>query len=170
MSGRRESWIETFRALGEAFFEVLRAELALLLQSWKVWGRSWLIVALLAAAVLGLLFWLLGLLAVAVVHGFMVGLGLQLWQSALLTAGLLLLLIAAAAIAGYVLARRFENPAAAARHRLDDHRTWLRERVLLESPTPPRRAAELEEGESHDRAQQGDEAGAGAAGEPPRRA
>ena len=82
MARRRDSWLEMVRALGEAFFEVVRAELAVVRETVKAWGKSWGVALGIAALLLFVLFWVLGLLAVAVVHGLMAWRGLALWQAA----------------------------------------------------------------------------------------
>ena len=160
---RRRDWVEIVRNLGEAFFGVVRAELAVVAESAKAWGKTWLVALAIAAVALVALFWFLGLLAVAVVHGVMVWRALALWQAALLVAGALLLLIAAAGVAIYLLARRFDDPVTATRGRLDDHLGWWNERIILEEE-PSRH---LSEGESHEASEQRDETGPGPASEPP---
>lgn len=159
---RRRDWMETIRALGEAFADVARAELAVVSETVKAWGKSWLIALAIVAAMLSGLFWSLGLLTVAVVHGLMRWRDLELWQAALLTAGALLLLIVAAGGVVYFLARRFDSPVAATRRRLDDHLGWWNERVFL-----PDETRHLSEGESDETAEQRDAASPGAAAEPP---
>lgn len=176
MARRRDSWLEMFRALGEAFVEVVRAELAVVEESAKAWGKSWGIVLAIVALLLFALFWTLGLVTAAVVHGLMVWCGLALWQAALVTAGALLLLVVAGAAVAFTLARRYEDPVAATRRRLDDHRGWWTQRLFLEpGADEPRSISErpvserpASEGESDEAAhEQGDGSGPGATGEPP---
>ncbi len=189
MARRRDSWLEMFRDLGEAFFDVVRAELAVVQATAKAWGKSWGIAVGIVALLLFALFWTLGLLTTAAVHGLMVWRDLALWQAALAIAGALLLLIAAGALVVYFLARRYESPVAATRRRVDDHLGWWNQRLFLESgaetsdgessdgessdaetsdrplPVGQRPASE---GESDEAAhEQGDGAGPGAAPEPP---
>ena len=160
MARRRDSWLEMARNLGEAFYAVVLAELEVVRETVKAWGKSWGIALAIAALVLFGLFWFLGLLTVAVVHGLMAWRDLVLWQAALVTAGAILLLAAAAAAVIYFLVRRYESPVAAARRRVDDHRRWWHDRVAPESP-------QLSEGESHEAHEQGDGASPGPASEPP---
>ncbi len=163
MARRRDNWLEMIRALGEAFFDVVRAELAVVRETVKAWGKSWGIALGIVALLLFALFWTLGLVTVAVVHGLMVWRSLALWQSALVTAGVLLLLIAVGAVTVYFLARRYEDPVTAARRRLDDHRGWWDQRLFLDSGADKSLAVSerpASEGESDEAAhEQADEAG-----------
>lgn len=157
MARQRDQWLDLFRALGEVFLGVLRAEIAVVVEQGKSWGRNCLIALVFFSSMIFLLFWFLGMLAVALVHALMAGLDLELWQAALLSAGALLLLMAIAGVIGYFLARRYESPVAAARGRFDDNRQWLQTRILGE----PERAAFPSEGESDETTDEGDGKGAG---------
>jgi len=163
---QRESWLDLFRALGEALLDVLRAELAVVWEHWRIWGRNWLVAAALFAVVLFLTFWLSGLLVVAVVHGIMAGFDLELWQAALLTAAALVLLMTAIAGVGWLLAKRPENPVATVRRQLDEHRTWLDGKILGEKESRPA-AKRLAEGGDDGGTEQADTTGDGPAGQPP---
>lgn len=156
----RDGWLDVFRGLGEALLDVWRAEVDLLWEHWRAWGKNVAVAVALAAVVLFLSFWLSGLLAIAVVHGVMELWDLALWQAALVTAGALLLVMAALALAAYLLARRTEAPVAVTRRRLADHGGWLGERILGK-----RLVTSGDEGD--DSAESKDATGDGAAGEPP---
>lgn len=170
--GRRKSqkqqdgWLDLFRSLGEALLDVLRAELAVIWEYWRIWGRNWLVAAVLFVMVLFLTFWLSGLLVVALVHGVMAGFGLELWQAALATAAALLLVMTAIAGVGWVLAKRPENPVATLRRQLDEHRTWLDGKILGEKESRPT-AKGLAEGDDDGGTEQADTTGDGPAGQPP---
>lgn len=123
-------WIETFRGLGEALLEVLRAEVSTLQEDLTRSGRiAGGALALLGAALV-LLFWIVGLLVfalVAVLH-----IWLPLWASALIV---LALFTGAAALLGWLGVRRFkqvENPVQTVRRRVDDHLDWWQNTLLRE--------------------------------------
>ncbi len=162
----RGSWLDLFRTLGESLLDVLRAELAVIWEQWRVWGRNWLIAAVLFLVVLFLTFWLSGLLVVALVHGVMDAFELELWQAALLTAAALLLLMGILAGGGLLLAKRSENPMTAVRRQLDDNRAWLDGKILGEPESRPV-ANRLAEGEDDGGREQTDTAGEGPAGPSP---
>ena len=165
-AARQRGWLDLFRDLGEALLEVLRAELTVVWEHWRLTGRNWIVAGVLFAMVLFLTFWLSGLLVVALVHGVMDGLELELWQAALLTAAALLLLMGALAAGGLFLAKRSESPVAAVRRRLDDHRTWLDGKILGEREAKPA-AGRLAEGDDDGGTKQADSTGDGPAGRPP---
>lgn len=164
---RRDSWIETFRALGDSFLDVLDAELAVVREGVKAWGKSWAFAAACFAVVLFFLFWLLGLVTVAAVHGLMVWQELDLWQAALLVAALVLLVMAIAGGVGYALCRRHADPVTLTRERIGDHRGWWQEQIFLESGTAAVERSQISEGESDGAREQKDDRGSGAASEPP---
>jgi hypothetical protein len=118
-------WIETFRGLGEALLDVLRAEVATLQEDLTRSGRiAGGALALLGAALV-LLFWVFAL--VAVLH-----IWLPLWASALIV---LALFTGAAALLGWLGVRRFkqvENPVQTVRRRVDDHLDWWQNTLLRE--------------------------------------
>jgi hypothetical protein len=123
-------WIETFRGLGEALLDVLRAEVATLQEDLTRSGRiAGGAMALLGAALI-LLFWIVGLLIfalVAVLH-----IWLPLWASALIV---LALFAGTAGILGWLGVRRFkqvENPMQTVRRRVDDHLDWWQNTLLRE--------------------------------------
>ncbi len=145
---------------------MLRAELTVVWEHWRIWGRNWLVAAVLFAAVLFLTFWLSGLLVVALVHGVMDGFELELWQAALVTAAALLLLMTVIAGVGWLLAKRPENPVATVRRQLDEHRTWLDGKILGERESRPA-ATRLAEGGNDGGTEQADTTGDGPAGQPP---
>ena len=132
MGGRRDSWRETFRAFGEAVVEVLRAEAALVAETWKRSGRELGKVAgiVVAAGYLGLVC-LPSLLLFALLTGLHSGLGWPLWGAALAVAALVVVLVVVlVAIARYLMTNRLENPVTTVKERVADHRAWWDERIL----------------------------------------
>ena len=137
MKRRRESWLEVFRSLGEAFFEVLRAELGVLSEHWKRAGAH-------LAIVVGLFVTAFGLLAVggtlaiyttvALVHELT---GWSWGRSGGVVTLTVLLLAALLATIGYWRLQRIESPAMAFKDRLDDHVDWWKAGVLRDDNALP---------------------------------
>jgi hypothetical protein len=132
MKRRRSEWVEIFEALGEAFFAVLRSEGAVL---WRDLWEGSLRRALCALGlffVAGCLFFVLVALAVtAAVLGVAALWELPAWQATLYVAfAVFALVILLGAVGYYFFWKRFENPLATLRARLDDHVGWWRERLL----------------------------------------
>ena len=121
-------WIETFRGLGEALLEVLRAEVATLQEDLTRSGRIAGGALVLLGAALVLSFWVVGLLVftlVAVLHHW-----LELWAAALIV---LVVFAITAGLLGWFGLRRFkrvENPVATFRRRVDDHLDWWQNTLL----------------------------------------
>lgn len=130
MGQRRASWGEVLRALGEAFIEVLRAEMAVLAEQWKVAGILLACALALAGGALFSVFWLLGLLVLAAVDLVRKVQEWQLWQASLAVAALLLLLMMMALLVAWLLVRRLENPLDAVRERMNDHLGWWQDNLL----------------------------------------
>lgn len=159
MGGRRDNWRETFRAFGEAVVEVLRAEAALVTETWARSGRELGKVAgiVVAAGFLALVC-LPSLLLFALLTGLHSGLGWPLWGAALAVAALVVVVVVVLmAIARYLMANRFENPVATVKERVADHRAWWDERILAQG---------TEEGDADGALDTGDRE----SGEPPARA
>lgn len=132
MKRRRSEWVEIFEALGEAFFAVLRSEGAVL---WRDLWEGSLRRALVALGIFlltgCLLFMLVALLTTASVLGVAAIWDLPVWQATLLVAGAVFSLAVILGAVGYfAFLKRFENPLATFRARLDDHLEWWRERLL----------------------------------------
>lgn len=140
MATSRDSWIEIFRALGQAFLDVVRAEVDLLAEQWKRWGAKAAIAAgLTALALVLVLIYLPGLLIFALIEGLHSTTELSLWGATLLVAVLITVLAMLLAGAGFLIVRSEKQPFAAAKGRFDDHLDWWRSK-MLEGP------AELEGG------------------------
>jgi Putative Actinobacterial Holin-X, holin superfamily III len=132
-----QGWIELFRSLGQALFEVVRAEAEALGEDFRRSGVRLLRgVALLGgAAAVG--FWTLGLLLFALIAVLMIW--LQPWAAALIVAGLFVAAAGLLAALGLRELRRLESPAASVRRRVSDHLDWWQTRLLGE-PVPVRAA------------------------------
>jgi hypothetical protein len=116
--------------LAEAEIEATREEIA------RVWRGAWVAAALVGVAV-GLGFWVLALLAYALVA--VLERWLAPWGAALVVAGGFLLLALALAAAAWRLARRLENPLDIALRHLREHLEWWRREVSLGAPGPEAR-------------------------------
>ncbi len=132
MGDRQASWRDTFRALGEALIEVLRAEAAVVGETWKRSGRELgKVLAIVVTAGYLALICLPTLLLAALVSGLIEAFGWPLWATALVvTAVVCLVIFILVRVAVYLMTRRFESPASTMRHRVEDHRAWWSERIL----------------------------------------
>ena len=122
------AWLEMFRSLGQALFEVWKAELAELGaelgKSGKHLGKA--IAAFVVVAFV--FFWF-----VAATYYFFVqvlDIWLPMWAAAGIPWLLMLLLMAAAGGWGYLQLKKFDNPAETVRRRVDEHKEWWNERML----------------------------------------
>lgn len=141
MANRRDTWRDSFVALGEALIGVLRAELAVIAEAWKGSLRHLgialgmfavagyiALVCLPALLIFALVLGLQRLLAWTFAHW---GMAWPLWASALVVAALVALVV-------YLIVRmavkrlrdRFESPVATVQERVADHTAWWNERVL----------------------------------------
>jgi putative superfamily III holin-X len=125
-------WIETFRGLGEALLDVLRAELGTLKEDLSRSGRHLGVALGLLGAVLVVLFWWLGLLITLLVA--VLAIWLQLWAATLVV---LLLFTAGAGLLAWLGMRRLrqvENPVETVRRHVDDHLEWWQNNLLRDRP------------------------------------
>lgn len=129
----RITWIGAFRALGDAVFDLVRAEVSALFREWK---RAGIELAKILAIVLGVLvicFYLPFLVLFALVDGVAVWWGWPMWGAALAVFGFAVLIIAAlGAVAAWIWNRRLVGPTVSLQRRLDDHRDWWQRRIYLE--------------------------------------
>lgn len=122
------AWLEMFRSLGQALFEVWKAELAELGtelgKSGKHLGKA--IAAFVVVAFV--LFWAVMALYIFIVALFTKLLG-PVWATGL---GLLIFVLVMAALGlwGYLQLKKFDNPAETVRRRVDEHKEWWNERML----------------------------------------
>jgi hypothetical protein len=129
----RTTWIGAFRALGDAVLDLVRAEVAALLQEWK---RAAVELAKVLAIVFGVLlicFYLPFLVLFALVDGVSQWWGWPMWSSALAVFGFAILIIAAlGAVAAWIWNRRLVGPTISLQRRIDDHSDWWQRRIFLE--------------------------------------
>lgn len=123
-------WIETFRGLGEALLEVLRAEVATLQDDLTRSGRIAGGALVLLGAALVLSFWVVGLLIFFLVAGLHHW--LELWLAALIVFGVFLLMTLLFGWLGLRRFKRVENPVETFRRRVDDHLDWWQNTLLRE--------------------------------------
>jgi len=121
-------WIDTFRGLGEALLDVLRAEVATLQEDLTRSGRIAGGALILLGAALVLSFWVVGLLIFAAIVGLATV--MPLWAASLIV---LLVFLIATAILGWMGVNRLkqvENPVETFRRRVDDHLDWWQNTLL----------------------------------------
>ena len=152
----RDSWRDSFRSVGVALLDVVRAELAVVGDSLKRSSRELGIgVALAIGAAFLFVVCVPALLILSAVAGLHSGLGWPLWGAALAVAGGVAVIGGIlGALAWYVMSRRFENPVATVQNRVADHVAWWNQRILTDETTL---------GESNEDPEPGD----GTSGEPP---
>ena len=139
-----DDWVALLRAVGEAFFEVLKAEGDLVRRRIERSFRDLAIALALLFVTACLFFVFLGLVLFGLVHAIEHLTGLELWQAfGAVALGAAVVMALLASVAYFVFLRRFENPVVTARRRFDDHVTWWRESLLRDE-------AALPEGESHE--------------------
>jgi hypothetical protein len=133
----RQSWSETFRALGAAVLGLLKAEIEALERELARSGKSLALGLGFFAAAAALAFWTLGVATYFAVQ--LLAVWLPLWAASLVVTGVFAAATGALAFAGLKKLERFENPLSTARRRLDDHIDWWQNDLL--APAPPRRVS-----------------------------
>jgi hypothetical protein len=123
-------WIELFRSLGQALFEVLRAEAEALGEDLRRSGGQLLRGLALCGGAAAVGFWTLGVLVLALIA--VLAIWLPPWAAALIVAALFASTAGLLAALGWRQLRRLETPAASIRRRLDDHLDWWQSRLLAE--------------------------------------
>ncbi len=138
MAGDRDSWRQTFRSVGAALTDVVRAELDVIGERLKDSGRGLGIsLGLVVAAGFLILICVPALLVLAAVAGLHSGLDWPLWGAALAVGGFVAAIgLGLAAVARYVMVHRFENPVAMVQDRYTDHVAWWNQRILSDENTP----------------------------------
>ena len=139
----RQSWSETFRALGSAVLSLVKAELAALERDLARSGKSVAVGAALLGGAAAFGFWTLGVATYFLIQ--LVALWLPLWAASLVVTALFAAVAGILAAVGLHKLKSFENPLTTARRRLDDHVDWWQSR-LLEPPAAPRRQVDREAG------------------------
>lgn len=131
-----DDWFDLFRALGNAFFAVLRSEWEILKQRWGKSAKELGVAVGLfgGAAICGAV----GLILVLVTLILVLNIWLEPWQSGLAVTAFCFVAAAVLALVGrWVVVSRFENPVESAKQRLGEHVTWWRHRLLQEVETLP---------------------------------
>lgn len=129
-----QGWIELFRSLGQALFEVLRAEARALGEDFRRSGGELArgLALLGGAAALG--FWTLGALILALIA--VLAIWLPPWAAALIVTVLFAGAAGLLALLGMRRLRRLESPAESIRQRVSDHLDWWHHRLLAEPAVP----------------------------------
>lgn len=132
MDQPRDSWRDTVRAVGEALIDLLRAEAAVVGESWQRSARELRTIATIGVVLAYLaLICLPTLLIVALLMGLSEGLGWPMWGAALTVAGVVALVaLILMSIIRQRVKSRLESPAATLRHRFADHRAWWNDRIV----------------------------------------
>jgi Putative Actinobacterial Holin-X, holin superfamily III len=130
-----QGWIELFRSLGEALFEVLRAEAEALGEDFRRSGRDLARALALLGGAAAVGFWTLGVVVAALVA--VLAIWLQPWAAALIAAAIFAAVAGLLAALGLRRLRRLESPAESVRRRVSDHVAWWRTRLLAETAPPP---------------------------------
>lgn len=137
MHGHRESWLEILRSLGEAFLEVVQAEIGVVLEHWKRSGLHMAIIVALFVFAFGFLA-IGGTLGVYTVVAMLHEMAGWSWaRSGGTVAFTVFLLAGLCAGIGYLRLRRLESPAAAFRDRVSDHMDWWKVGILKEDQKLP---------------------------------
>ncbi|HXO25958.1 MAG TPA: phage holin family protein [Thermoanaerobaculia bacterium] len=129
-----QGWIELFRSLGQALFEVLRAEARALGEDFRRSGAELArgLALLGGAAALG--FWTLGALVLTLIA--VLAIWLPPWAAALIVTALFAGAAGLLALLGIRRLQRFESPAESIRQRVSDHLDWWNHRLLAEPAVP----------------------------------
>lgn len=127
------SWVEMFRALGQALIEVFKAELAEMSEELGVSAKhlGWALAFFGAAAFLT--FWMLP--AFMFLAGLVLAIWLPAWAAALIVVVFFLLVMAILGFLGYRRIRKLENPVETVRQRYDEHKEWWNDRLLPQEGT-----------------------------------
>ena len=131
------NWSASLQALGGAFGELARAELAALGDDLSRSGRRLGGALLLLVAALFFLFWALGLLVFLGVE--VAGLWLPRWAAVAVVLGVVLLIVAVLGAVGRHRLKRLETPAVMVRRRWTSHRDWWLEQFPEGAPAGRRR-------------------------------
>ena len=132
--GRRgQEWQERLLGLREALGELYAAEADALSRDLARWGKGFVGALLLALAALALGFWLLAVLVGLVVA--VLAIWLPLWAATLVTAGILLAVVAALGWVAWKRLSALGGPLGRVQRRWRDHWDWWNERVLY-APEP----------------------------------
>ena len=123
-------WIELFRSLGQALFEVLRAEAAALGEDFRRSGSQLLRGLALCGGAAAVGFWTLGVVVATLIA--VLAIWLPPWAAALIVMALFGATAGLLAALGWRQLRQLETPAASIRRRVEDHLEWWQHRLLAE--------------------------------------
>jgi Putative Actinobacterial Holin-X, holin superfamily III len=125
-------WLDLFRNLGDAFLELVGAELDALAEDFRRGGQNAARAALLVAIafVLAILAW--SLFTVALVWGL--SLVMRGWLAALLVGAVYALVAIACAVGARSRWRALEPPLDTVRRRWHEQNSWFRQRLLAAAP------------------------------------
>lgn len=130
MGQRRDEWVDIFRALGEAFFAVLRSEWDVVRHSWSGALRN-ILLAVIYFVVAGVFAILLVLLLTTAAVLYLHGRGFSPWAATLIVAGTVVgIMLILVSVAYFLHLRHFKNPIATAKQSFADHMHWWREHLL----------------------------------------
>lgn len=129
-----QGWIELFRSLGQALFEVLRAEAQALGDDFRRSGRQLLLALALLGAAAAIGFWTVGVVVLTLIAVLMIW--LPAWAAALIVLALFVAVAGLLATLGVLRLRRLESPAESIRRRVADHLDWWEHRLLAEPAVP----------------------------------
>lgn len=124
------SWMEQFRALGQSYLDLVRAEWDQLLAELMVSARKLGIGSALLIAAGMVAFWFVAVLTFFLIT--LVAIWLPLWASSGIVLLILLLLMGILAGIGISRLKAIENPADTVGRRWDDHLDWWENRLLAE--------------------------------------
>lgn len=129
MSGLR-GWVRRVRGVGEAFLDVLRAEVATAAEELGRSGRALVRALALLAAAAGVAFWVIGLLLYFAVE--LLALVLPRWGAVGVVLGVFVLVALVLALVARAKLRGIEAPTTILQRRLADHRSWWQARVAAD--------------------------------------
>jgi hypothetical protein len=129
-----QGWIDLFRSLGKALFDVVRAEAGALGEDFRRSGGALArgLALLGGAAAVG--FWTLGTVVLALIA--VLAIWLPPWAAAVIVAALFAGTAGLLAALGIRQLRRLESPAETIRRRVADHLDWWNHRLLGETASP----------------------------------
>jgi hypothetical protein len=135
-----QGWIELFRSLGQALFEVLRAEAQALGEDFRRSGRQLAAGLALLGGAAAVGFWAIGVLVLVLIA--VLAIWLRPWAAALIVLALFVGGAGLLAALGIRRLRRLESPAESVRRRVSDHLDWWQQRLLAErTPAIPAASA-----------------------------
>jgi len=128
-------WRRKFKSLGQAFVEVLQAEVAALLEDFQRTGRGALRGSLLLIVAAAFAFWSLGVLTVVAIA--VLALFMSLWQAAGLVFLLLALTAGVVAWRGIRTLQNLQGPTTIVRSHMEDHLDWWRQNLAAKGEALP---------------------------------